>query len=167
MLNDTINSRPNRVPCVVFFRLSSWKSSINNKKHLYNGDSMTVKSSVATTFSHFANFIANYHKRRKRWRKHEEFALKWNIHIHGDKWTDNSCHFHNCATVLCNNLAMIKKGVYADKIRILVSWNSYFPWRWNKVSLIIAFTMGLLPDTQNCGLRMRRECRERFPRHRG
>ena len=25
--------------------------------------------------------------------------------------------------------------------------------------------MGLLPDTWNCGLRMRRECRERFPRH--
>ena len=27
--------------------------------------------------------------------------------------------------------------------------------------------MGLLPDTLNCGLRMRRECRERFPRHLG
>ena len=27
--------------------------------------------------------------------------------------------------------------------------------------------MGFLPDTQNCGLRMRRECRERFPCHRG
>ena len=27
--------------------------------------------------------------------------------------------------------------------------------------------MGLLPDTQTCGLRMRRECRESFPRHRG
>ena len=26
--------------------------------------------------------------------------------------------------------------------------------------------MGLLPDTENCGLRMRLECRERFPRHR-
>ena len=26
--------------------------------------------------------------------------------------------------------------------------------------------MGLLPDTQNCGLRMRRGCRESFPRHR-
>ena len=26
--------------------------------------------------------------------------------------------------------------------------------------------MGLLPDTQNCGLQMRRECRERFPHHR-
>ena len=26
--------------------------------------------------------------------------------------------------------------------------------------------MGLLPDTQNCGLCMRRECRECFPRHR-
>ena len=23
--------------------------------------------------------------------------------------------------------------------------------------------MGLLPDTQNCEVRMRRECRERFP----
>ena len=27
--------------------------------------------------------------------------------------------------------------------------------------------MGLLPGTQNLGLSMRRECRERFPRHRG
>ena len=27
-------------------------------------------------------------------------------------------------------------------------------------------SMGLLPDTQNCGLRMRWKCRERFPRHR-
>ena len=26
--------------------------------------------------------------------------------------------------------------------------------------------MGLLPDTQNCGLHMRQECRKRFPRHR-
>ena len=26
-------------------------------------------------------------------------------------------------------------------------------------------TTRLLPETQNCGLRMRRECRERFPRH--
>ena len=30
-----------------------------------------------------------------------------------------------------------------------------------------SFCMGILPDTQNCGLRMRRECRERFRRHRG
>ena len=29
------------------------------------------------------------------------------------------------------------------------------------------FHIGLLPDTQNCGLRMRREYREYFPRHRG
>ena len=27
--------------------------------------------------------------------------------------------------------------------------------------------MGLLPDTHICGLRMRLECRERFPRHHG
>ena len=31
-------------------------------------------------------------------------------------------------------------------------------WRW--------FPMGLLPDTHVCGLRMRQECRERFPHHR-
>ena len=28
-----------------------------------------------------------------------------------------------------------------------------------------AVAMGLLLDTQNCGLRTRRECREHFPRH--
>ena len=28
-------------------------------------------------------------------------------------------------------------------------------------------TMGLLPDTYYCGLRMRREYRERFPHHHG
>ena len=28
----------------------------------------------------------------------------------------------------------------------------------------MCLTMGLLRDTQNCGLRMRRECLERFPR---
>ena len=27
--------------------------------------------------------------------------------------------------------------------------------------------MGVLPDTNNCELRMRREYRKRFPRHRG
>ena len=31
---------------------------------------------------------------------------------------------------------------------------------------LVPTTMGLLPDTRNYGLRMRRECRERFPRHR-
>ena len=37
------------------------------------------------------------------------------------------------------------------------------------VSEIVAVSwnvMGLLPVMQKCGLRMRRECRERFPRHR-
>ena len=28
------------------------------------------------------------------------------------------------------------------------------------------YAMGLLPDTRNCRLGMRRKCRERFPRHR-
>ena len=37
---------------------------------------------------------------------------------------------------------------------------------WGLLGRNMRDTMGLLPDTQNCGLRMRREYRERFPRHR-
>ena len=37
---------------------------------------------------------------------------------------------------------------------------------YNNVDMsFICLSMGLLLDTQNCGLRMHRECRERFPRH--
>ena len=36
----------------------------------------------------------------------------------------------------------------------------------NFLFYLAVFPMGLLPNTQNCGLRMRLECRERFPRHR-
>ena len=32
---------------------------------------------------------------------------------------------------------------------------------------VTTYYMGLLPDKLNCGLRMRQECQERFPRHRG
>ena len=34
------------------------------------------------------------------------------------------------------------------------------------VSCCFITNMGFLVDTQNCELRMRRECQERFPRHR-
>ena len=33
------------------------------------------------------------------------------------------------------------------------------------IQMVLRNIMSLLPDTQNCGLRMRRECRERFSRH--
>ena len=39
-------------------------------------------------------------------------------------------------------------------------------WRYSQLAPEID-PIGLLPDTQNCGLRIRRECRERFPHHRG
>ena len=39
--------------------------------------------------------------------------------------------------------------------------------QWHRGNLTVApVPMGLLPDTQKCGLRMHRECRERFPRQR-
>ena len=34
------------------------------------------------------------------------------------------------------------------------------------LSALCTLTIGLLPDTYNCGLHMRRECREHFPPHR-
>ena len=37
---------------------------------------------------------------------------------------------------------------------------------WN-VEDLVTFPMGLLPDTQNYGLRRGRECQGRFRRHRG
>ena len=39
------------------------------------------------------------------------------------------------------------------------------PQHWDYACSWCSFPMGLLPDTENCELRMRRECRERFPRH--
>ena len=44
-------------------------------------------------------------------------------------------------------------------ILVLLTWSLSCQHRYSIVLL------GLLPDTQNCGLRMRRECRERFPHH--
>ena len=51
-------------------------------------------------------------------------------------------------------------GYYIVRDTLYTMW-----WSFSKM-LSTSFSMGLLPDTQNCGLRMRRECRERFPRNR-
>ena len=48
------------------------------------------------------------------------------------------------------------------KFQKLEVWTQKCSYLW-----IICRTMGLLPDTWNCGLRTRRECWERFPRHHG
>ena len=55
-----------------------------------------------------------------------------------------------------------KLSVYA---MISHCWYAIFPVTQTHID-IYKTIMDLLPDTQNCGLYMRRECRERFPRHR-
>ena len=50
-----------------------------------------------------------------------------------------------------------------DQYKDATGWWPPVWWMWNKKDRY----KGLLPDTQNYRLRMRRECRERFPRHRG
>ena len=43
----------------------------------------------------------------------------------------------------------------------------YVAFLYNGLVICYSSGMGLLPDTQNCGLRMRSECRKGFTRHRG
>ena len=60
-------------------------------------------------------------------------------------------------------------------VRYKISSQHLFP-RWCQAAILYlkkvakvaccSQAMGLLPDTENCGLRTRRECRERYPRHR-
>ena len=48
----------------------------------------------------------------------------------------------------------------------LVDHAYLYYWLYDSMMWMKAQSMDLLPDTQNCGLRMRGECQERFPRHR-
>ena len=55
---------------------------------------------------------------------------------------------------------------FLSNVRAIQSKHHGFETSWDiSVKRPIAY-MGLLPDTWNCWLRMRWECRERFPRHR-
>ena len=51
-----------------------------------------------------------------------------------------------------------------------LTFQKYRLWCWWRIILYeqryFRASMGFLPDTWNCGMRMRRECRERFPCHR-
>ena len=51
-------------------------------------------------------------------------------------------------------------------LKLSISQPPARPWRTRQNNMYTSTydsIMGLLPDTQNCRLRMRRECRERFP----
>ena len=69
--------------------------------------------------------------------------------------------------IVCNSF--FRLATYTSEFAItgslqVESINCRFPSQ--KASNANNFSMGLSPDTQNYGLHMRRECRERFPRHR-
>ena len=71
--------------------------------------------------------------------------------------------------IICNSLSAFRLiccelyTIYQDFYFICDSWN-WLAERCNRPISQISQCMVLLPDTLNCGLRMRRECRERFPR---
>ena len=77
------------------------------------------------------------------------------------------CHLHqaNLQEMLKTSVGMISLKKYTCKITPTSFKDQWVNTRSPSGQISIS-SMGLLPDTQNCGLRMRRECRERFPRHR-
>ena len=62
--------------------------------------------------------------------------------------------------------SLVTPGWHFEKGNITESMLSYSQREAIYPSKVMTTTMCLLPDTQKCGLRMRRECRERFLRHR-
>ena len=66
------------------------------------------------------------------------------------------------------------RGFDISSLIILITGIAKSVYRYLRIDLLSDVTistwwhhaMGLLSDTQNCGFRMRWECRERFPRHR-
>ena len=88
------------------------------------------------------------------------------------------CHHHLILIVV---IIIPRIMVYWDRAQVVIFWSNVIPvpfaceirysWQFilrTQITQGASFTawMCLLPDTRNCGLRMRRECRERFPRHR-
>ena len=53
--------------------------------------------------------------------------------------------------------------VHGKQEFVTVCYHQPTSWRWLQLSWHQIITMGLLPDTLNCRLRMRREYRKRFP----
>ena len=79
----------------------------------------------------------------------------------------------NCSKFCGKDFSKMIQGLWVMVPNALLPWSAiHASWRPVRFCRYISCgmtpsldSMGLLPDTSNCGLRMRRECRERFPRH--
>ena len=71
-------------------------------------------------------------------------------------WTHTPHNMHFTALYLC---VWVMISLKCDAVSLSQTLPRY------DTREVIKRTMGLLPDTHNCGLCMRRECRELFPRH--
>ena len=75
----------------------------------------------------------------------------------------------NCTLRISDFGQKFYEMMHTTMLQMTITWpclaNFWILWCWSAEGAVVLW-MGLLPDTQNCGLRMRRECRERFPRHR-
>ena len=84
------------------------------------------------------------------WYMYVDIQLQWGIPCN----VKRLCAHMVSLCGLCCLCSYRRKNVCLNNV-LTPLWVSTSYWR----------CMGLLPDTQNCGLRMRRECRERFPCH--
>ena len=79
----------------------------------------------------------------------------------------SDCFFLCCCSRLIWGMGLLGSIIPLLVPRNLVRWGRVMGGQRMMTPWHRPATMGLLPDTPNCGLRMRRECRERFPRHHG
>ena len=81
----------------------------------------------------------------------------YGVVVYDGIWTDKSQRFPKRKYHPKHWLNQSRKGD-----RYIRQWTGSTLEQWHNRNQ----AMGLLPDTKNCGLRMRQECRESFPRHR-
>ena len=113
--------------------------------HWHRGDFMPLCPSIAMKFIWPLSHVSSGTKKTYFWDFDEV------IKSYQASYTVNVSHWWNISRALC----IFRLGARLDWGRLL----------WQSGADIWIHCMGLLPDTKNCRLRMRRECRKRFPHH--
>ena len=105
----------------------------------------------------YERMLANHHSGKCDW--------KFRLQIDGHLFPASTCQFGYCGFAdhglpLCVRCLWIIDNLLLHNHGKLENGHSCV------TTCVLSVSMGLLPDTQNCGLRIRRECRERLSYHR-
>ena len=145
--------------------LDCHKPTGNNRKHTFNTIRM-LKKTHQLNINQISSDISWY-----------TYTIIWNIETLSERYNI----FVGYIVLRCNPVCLCRhstlhNATYTRKTQCLYLWycseklNANITLRPGDAHMrrwtgsVLLHVMGLLPDTQNCGLRMRRECRERFPK---